>query len=140
MMARDDLLPKVLSTVHPRFRTPWVITLLTGDGGGGGRRLLPGGAAGGDYSNSGTLFAFAAVSAAVMILRFTDKGRLRPFRTPLLFLVAPLSILGCLVLFLSLGVQSKLLFVVWTAIGLLIYFSFGFWNSNVRRGVVDTDD
>ncbi len=139
VMARDGLLPRVLSTVHKRFRTPWVITLVTGVVVALAAAFFPVGQLA-DYSNSGTLFAFAAVSAAVMILRFTDKGRLRPFRTPLLFLVAPLSILGCLVLFLSLGVQSKLLFVVWTAIGLVIYFSYGFWRSNVKRGVVDSDD
>ncbi|MFV4733729.1 amino acid permease C-terminal domain-containing protein, partial [Mycobacterium tuberculosis] len=85
----------------------------------------------------GTLFAFAAVSLGVMILRFTDKNRVRPFRTPLLFIVAPVSILGCLLLFFSLGIESKMVFVVWTLIGLALYFSYGFWRSNVRHGVED---
>jgi APA family basic amino acid/polyamine antiporter len=72
-----------------------------------------------------------------MILRFTDKSRPRPFRTPILFVVAPLSIIGCLALFLSLDVKSKTVFFVWSAIGLVLYFSYGFWRSNVRRGVIE---
>ena len=139
VMARDGLLPKRLSAVHPRFKTPWVITLVTGVLVAIAAAFLPVGALA-DYSNAGTLFAFAAVSLGVMILRFTDKTRVRPFRTPLLFVVAPLSIIGCLLLFFSLGIESKMVFVGWTIIGLVLYFAFGFWNSNVRRGVEDDTD
>jgi len=134
VMARDGLLPPVLSTVHPRFKTPWVITLVTGVVVALFAAFLPVGQLA-DYSNSGTLFAFAAVSLGVMILRFTDKNRVRPFRTPLLFVVAPASIIGCAVLFMSLDGKSKGLFLTWTVIGLVFYFSYGFWKSNVRRGV-----
>jgi APA family basic amino acid/polyamine antiporter len=74
-----------------------------------------------------------------MVLRKTDKTRHRPFRTPFVFVVAPASIIGCLVLFLSLDSKSKGLFAVWTVIGLIFYFSYGFWKSNVRRGVVDVE-
>lgn len=139
VMARDGLLPKVLSTVHSKFRTPWVITIVTGIVVAICAAFLPVGQLA-DYSNSGTLFAFAAVSLGVMILRFTDPNRRRPFKTPLLFVVAPLSIIGCIMLFMSLNDKSKLLFVVWTAVGLLFYFLFGFWNSNVRRGVTDVPE
>ncbi|THD65007.1 amino acid permease [Phenylobacterium sp.] len=138
VMARDGLLPPVLSTVHKRFKTPWIITLVTGVVVAVFAAFLPVGQLA-DYSNSGTLFAFAAVSLGVMILRFTDPSRARPFRTPLLFIVAPASILGCAVLFMSLDGKSKGLFITWTAIGLLFYFCYGFWKSNVRRGVVDSD-
>ena len=139
VMARDGLLPKVLSAVHPRFKTPYVVTIITGTGVAIAAGLLPVGRLA-DYSNSGTLFAFAVVSLAVMMLRFSDKGRRRPFRAPLLFVAAPLSILGCLLLFVSLPIEAKLLFPIWSAVGLALYFSYGFWNSNVRRGVVDRDD
>jgi APA family basic amino acid/polyamine antiporter len=142
VMARDGLLPKGLSAVHPKFQTPWVITLVTGVLVAIAAAFLPVGQLA-DYSNAGTLFAFAMVSLGVMILRFTDKDRVRPFRTPLLFIVAPVSILGCLLLFFSLGIESKMVFVVWTLIGLVLYFAYGFWNSNVRHGVeddVDLDD
>ena len=139
VMARDGLLPGALSAVHPRFKTPWIITMLTGAFVATAAAFLPVGQLV-DYSNAGTLFAFAAVSLGVMILRLTDKSRPRPFRTPLLFVVAPLSILGCLTLFLSLAPQSKILFLVWSTIGLLIYFAYGYRRSNVARGVVDSDD
>ena len=134
VMARDGLLPPVLSTVHPKFRTPWIITLVTGAVVATFAAFLPVGQLA-DYSNSGTLFAFAAVSLGVMILRFTDPNRVRPFRTPLLFIVAPASIIGCAVLFMSLDGKSKGLFISWTVIGLIFYFCYGFWKSNVRRGV-----
>jgi APA family basic amino acid/polyamine antiporter len=138
VMARDGLLPPVLSTVHAKFKTPWVITLVTGVVVALFAAFLPVGQLA-DYSNSGTLFAFAAVSLGVMVLRFTDRTRVRPFRTPALFVVAPLSIIGCGVLFLSLDDKSKTLFYTWTAIGLVFYFSYGFWRSNVRRGAVDAE-
>jgi APA family basic amino acid/polyamine antiporter len=139
VMARDGLLPSGLSAVHPKFKTPYVVTLVTGIVVAIAAAFFPVSQLA-DYSNSGTLFAFAAVSLGVMILRFTDPTRHRPFRTPLLFLVAPASILGCVVLFLSLGIQSKMLFVVWTLIGLVLYFCYGFWRSNIARGVIDSDD
>jgi APA family basic amino acid/polyamine antiporter len=138
VMARDGLLPPVLSTVHPKFKTPWIITLVTGVVVAVFAAFLPVGQLA-DYSNSGTLFAFAAVSLGVMILRFTDKTRARPFRTPAVFVIAPLSIIGCLVLFVSLDGKSQGLFVVWTLIGLVFYFTYGFWRSNVRRGVDESE-
>jgi len=139
VMARDGLLPKVLSSVHPRFKTPHVVTMITGVGVAIAAGLLPVGKLA-DYSNSGTLFAFGVVSLAVMILRFTAKDRHRPFKAPLLFVVAPMSIVGCVVLFISLPIEAKLLFPIWSAIGLALYFSYGFWRSNVRRGVIDVED
>jgi APA family basic amino acid/polyamine antiporter len=139
VMARDGLLPTQLSAVHPKFKTPWVITLVTGVVVAIFAAFLPVGQLA-DYSNSGTLFAFAAVSVGVMILRFTDPNRPRPFRTPALFVIAPLSIVGCLVLFVSLDNKSKGLFVVWTLLGLVFYFIYGFWNSHVRRGIIDVGE
>jgi APA family basic amino acid/polyamine antiporter len=139
VMARDGLLPTGLSAVHPRFRTPWVITLVTGCVVAVAAAFLPVGTLA-DYSNSGTLFAFAAVSLGVMVLRFTDPGRHRPFRTPAVFVVAPLSIVGCLVLFLSLDEKSKMLFFVWTVAGLVLYFCYGFWRSQVRLGVSEAHE
>ncbi|MBW8881641.1 MAG: amino acid permease [Asticcacaulis sp.] len=122
VMARDGLLPKGLSAVHSKFKTPWVITLVTGVFVAIAAAFLPVGALA-DYSNAGTLFAFAAASAGVMILRLTDKNRVRPFKTPLLFIVAPLSIAGCLLLFFSLDKTSWLVFGSWAVIGLVFYFA-----------------
>jgi APA family basic amino acid/polyamine antiporter len=139
VMARDGLLPDRLSSVHPKFRTPWIVTIVTGIFVAIAAAFLPVGTLA-DYSNAGTLFAFAAVSVGVMVLRFTDPGRRRPFRTPLLFVVAPLSIAGCLLLFFSLGIESKELFVAWTILGLIFYFLYGYRHSHVARGVVDVPE
>ncbi|HEY6048958.1 MAG TPA: amino acid permease [Sphingomicrobium sp.] len=139
VMARDGLLPERLSTVHERFRTPYVVTIVTGVVVAIAAAFLPVGTLA-DYSNAGTLFAFAAVSLGVMILRKKDPGRPRPFRTPALYLVAPLSIAGCLLLFINLNNESKLLFVSWTVIGLVFYFLYGYRHSHVARGVVEVPE
>ena len=138
-MARDGLLPDRLSRVHDRFRTPYVVTIVTGIFVAIAAAFLPVGTLA-DYSNAGTLFAFAAVSLGVMILRRRDPSRPRPFRTPALFVVAPLSIAGCVLLFLNLNVESKLLFVTWTIIGLVVYFFYGFRHSHVARGVTEVPE
>ena len=139
VMARDGLLPERLSAVHPRFRTPYVVTIVTGIFVAIAAAFLPVGTLA-DYSNAGTLFAFAAVSAGVMILRRKDPGRSRPFRTPALYVVAPLSIAGCVLLFVNLNMESKLLFLTWTILGLLFYFLSGYRHSNVGRGIVEVPE
>ena len=139
VMARDGLLPERLSTVHQRFRTPYVVTIVTGFVVALAAAFLPVGTLA-DYSNAGTLFAFAAVSLGVMILRKKDPSRPRPFRTPAIFIVAPLSIAGCALLFINLNNESKLLFVTWTVLGLIFYFLYGYRHSNVARGIVDVPE
>jgi APA family basic amino acid/polyamine antiporter len=139
VMARDGLLPDRLSTVHERFRTPYVVTIVTGIVVAIAAAFLPVGTLA-DYSNAGTLFAFAAVSLGVMILRARDPNRPRPFRTPALYIVAPLSIAGCALLFINLNNESKLLFVSWTVIGLIFYFLYGYRHSHVARGVTEVPE
>jgi APA family basic amino acid/polyamine antiporter len=139
VMARDGLLPDKLSTVHEKFRTPYIVTIVTGVVVAIAAAFLPVGTLA-DYSNAGTLFAFAMVSLGVMVLRKKDPGRARPFRTPALFVVAPLSIAGCLLLFINLNNESKLLFVTWTVIGLIFYFLYGYRHSHVGRGVVEVPE
>jgi len=139
VMARDGLLPERLSAVHPRFKTPHVVTIVTGIFVAIAAAFLPVGTLA-DYSNAGTLFAFAAVSLGVMILRKKDPNRPRPFRTPAIYLIAPLSIAGCLLLFVNLNNESKLLFVSWTVLGLVIYFLYGYRHSHVARGVVEVPE
>jgi len=139
VMARDGLLPDVLSNVHPRFRTPHVVTWITGLSVAVGAAFLPVGKLA-DFSNSGTLFGFAVVSLAVLVMRFTHPGRHRPFRAPMLWLFSPLAILGCLFLFFFLPWQAKLWFPVWTAIGLVLYFSYGYRHSHVGRGVTEVPE
>jgi APA family basic amino acid/polyamine antiporter len=139
VMARDGLLPERLSAVHERFRTPYIVTIVTGVFVAIAAAFLPVGTLA-DYSNAGTLFAFAAVSLGVMILRKKDPNRPRPFRTPAIFIVAPLSIAGCLLLFVNLNIESKLLFISWTVLGLVVYFLYGYRHSNVARGIVEVPE
>jgi len=134
VMARDGLLPEFLSSVHPRFHTPHVVTWITGIGVAFGAAFLPVGKLA-DFSNSGTLFGFAVVSLAVLVMRATHPDRPRPFRAPMLWLFSPLAILGCLVLFFFLPWQAKVLFPVWSGIGLLLYFAYGFRHSHVGLGI-----
>lgn len=133
VMSRDGLLPEVLSRVHPKYKTPHIVTIVTGVLVLFAAAFLPVGQLA-DISNSGTLFAFLMVAIAVMMLRIKDPGRRRPFRTPLVWIVAPLAIAGCLVLFFSLPMKAKLLLPIWAAIGLVFYFAYGFRKSHVGRG------
>ena len=134
-MARDGLLPEKLASVHPRYRTPHVVTLVTGIGATAAAAFLPVGKLA-DYSNSGTLFAFLMVAVSVMVLRRTDPGRRRPFVTPLLWLVGPLTIIGCVALYLSLPLTAKLVLPGWGIVGLLIYFFYSRSRSHVGRGII----
>ena len=138
-MARDGLLPDKLASVHPRYHTPHIVTLVTGAGTTLAAAFLPVGKLA-DYSNSGTLFAFMMLAIAVMVLRKTDPARKRPFRTPFVYLVAPLAIIGCVGLYFSLPLTAILLLPVWGAIGLLVYFFYSRGHSHVGRGLTDAPD
>ncbi|WBY07412.1 amino acid permease [Sphingomonas sp. 7/4-4] len=139
VMSRDGLLPAVLSKVHPKFHTPHVITILTGVFVALFAAFFPVGKLA-DISNSGTLFAFAAVSIAVLVLRRTDPTRHRPFRTPFIVVTAPIAILGCAYLFYSLGYETKMMFFIWAAIGLVVYFAYSRRKSHVGRGIIDVHE
>ncbi|HEX7113145.1 MAG TPA: amino acid permease [Mizugakiibacter sp.] len=129
-MSRDGLLPEVLSRVHPRFHTPHVITIVTGLVVATCSALFPVGKLA-DTSNSGTLLAFAMVSIGVMILRRQQPERPRPFRTPMVWLVCPLAVIGCVLLFVNLSMTAKVVFVTWAAIGLVLYSLYGYRRSQL---------
>jgi APA family basic amino acid/polyamine antiporter len=132
-MSRDGLLPEVLSRIHPKFHTPHVITLITGVVVALCSAFFPVGKLA-DTSNSGTLLAFAMVSLGVLILRKRQPNRARPFRTPFAWVVCPLAVLGCLLLFVNLSMTAKLVFVIWAAVGLLLYMAFGRRRSHLAPG------
>ena len=138
-MARDGLLPAKLASVHPRYRTPHVVTLVTGAGATIAAAFLPVGKLA-DYSNAGTLFAFLMVAVSVMVLRKTDPGRKRPFRMPLVYVIAPLAIIGCLGLYIALPLTAILVLPGWGILGLLIYFLYSRSRSHVGRGVTDAPE
>jgi basic amino acid/polyamine antiporter, APA family len=131
-MSRDGLLPEICSRVHPKFHTPHIITMITGVAVSLFAAMFPVGILA-DISNSGTLFAFIAVAFGVMILRQTQPGRARPFRTPLVWVVCPLAVLGCVLLFVNLSVKALTVFAVWTVIGLLVYSAYGLRHSDLAK-------
>jgi APA family basic amino acid/polyamine antiporter len=131
-MARDGLLPQWAAKVHPRTRIPWATTLLTGIFvalwslvGDAGETY--------DLTNIGTLFAFILVSIGVLVLRYKDPDRPRPFRVPLIWPVSVLSSIGCLFLMKGLPNQSWYRFGGWLVIGLGLYFTYGFQHSVLRK-------
>src|SRR5262249_48352265 len=129
-MARDGLLPKWAARVHPRFRTPYVTTIITGVAVGLPAMFVDITSAI-EFTNIGTLFAFVLVSAGVIVLRVTDPDRPRPFRCPGVPWVPLLSIVCCVALMLPLPRVTWLRFVGWLAIGLIIYFAYGRHNSRL---------
>jgi APA family basic amino acid/polyamine antiporter len=139
VMARDGLLPEKLASVHPRFHTPHVVTAVTGVGVMLAAAFLPVGKLA-DYSNSGTLFAFAMVAVSVLVLRRTDPTRKRPFRTPAVGIIAPLAILGCIGLYVKLPLVAILVLPGWGIVGLLLYFSYSRSRSHVGRGIIDVPE
>lgn len=132
-MARDGLLPSVFASVHPRFKTPHVTTILTG--------IAVGGIAAFatvdemvSLTNIGTLFAFILVCVGVMVLRHKDPERPRPFRVPLgPYLLPGLGALSCALLIYFLPEGSYWRFVGWLMLGLSVYFSYGYTRSAVGQ-------
>ncbi len=123
-MARDGLMPAAFSRIHEKYHTPHIVTMTTGVAVALFAAMFPVGALA-DISNSGTLFAFFIVALGVMILRVQQPHHERHFRTPLLWLVGPLAMAGCLLLFVSLGSYTIKLFFMWAFAGLVLYFLYG---------------
>jgi APA family basic amino acid/polyamine antiporter len=131
-MSKDGLLPPVFAVVHPRFRTPWLASLLTGAFAMAMAGLLPIGLLG-ELVSIGTLLAFAIVCGGVLVLRYTDPDLVRPFRTPLVPLVPAGGIAACLYLMLGLPPDTWARLIIWMVIGLAIYFLYGRRHSKVGR-------
>ena len=128
VMARDGLLPQSLAKVHQRTGSPLLMTFVTAIFVGAIAGLFPLGEIAA-LANAGTLAAFIAVGASVIVLRRREPARERPFRAPLGVLTALLAIAGCLYLFVTLPTQTQLYFVIAHAIGLVAYFAWGFRKS-----------
>jgi len=124
-MARDGLLPtSFFGAVHPKFRTPWKSTILTGCLVGLMASFIPLGILA-ELVNIGTLLAFVIVCAAVLIMRFTNPQAERPFRCPASPVIPVSGILSCTLLMFSLPSENWLRLFVWMALGMVIYFAYG---------------
>jgi APA family basic amino acid/polyamine antiporter len=132
-MARDGLLPhNIFGVVHPRFRTPHRSTIVTGVLMAVVAALTPIKALE-EMVNIGTYFAFIIVCAAVMLMRVKKPDAARPFRCPMLFVVAPLGILINLAMMLFLAPATWARLGIWLAIGLALYFTYGSRFSTLRQ-------
>ncbi len=131
-MSRDGLLPPVLAKVHPRFRTPYVGTILTGvfvavfAAFANIAEVV-------DLTNIGTLFAFVLVSAGVIALRRLEPDRPRPFRVPGVPYTPLISIAACAYLMFQLPGVTWIRFAIWLVLGLVFYFFYGYRHSVLRN-------
>ena len=132
-MSKDGLVPSVFSQLHPKFRTPFksnmILFVFVSLFGG----FVPGNVAG-DLTSFGTLFAFVLVCVGIWVMRISNPGAIRPFKTPLVPLVPILGIVICIALILSLDYVTQLSALAWLLIGLVVYFTYSKKNSVLRQG------
>ncbi|MGN6391950.1 MAG: amino acid permease [Gemmatimonadales bacterium] len=136
-MSRDGLLPGLFGAVHPRFRTPWLSTMLTGGVVTVGAGLLPIGVLG-QLVSIGSLLAFVLVCIGVIVLRRTAADVVRPFRCPGVPLVPILGALACVAQMVSLPLKTWARLVVWMALGFAIYFLYSRERARQRRQALET--
>ena len=134
-LARDGLVPKgFFGDIHPKFRTPWKSTILTGLFVATMAGLIPLSILA-EMTSIGTLFAFVIVCGAVLVMRRTNPDAKRPFRAPFVPLVPILGILTCLLLMFSLPAENWYRLIIWLAVGLLIYFLYGRRHSVMSKHI-----
>ena len=131
-MSNHGLLPKFFGRVHPRFRTPHIATLITGITAAAAGGLLPLGLLG-ELVSIGTLIAFMVVCVGVLVLRRTRPELQRPFRVPAVWPVALAGLGICLLMVSFLPAGTWLRLILWTVIGLVIYWLYGYRNSRLRN-------
>src|SRR5437667_5958351 len=129
-MARDGLLPQFVNKVHPRFQTPYITSIVTGIGVAFVSALLTVREAG-NLVSIGTLLAFVIVSIGVMVLRVRDPNLPRAFKTPAVFIVAPLGAISAAYLMISLPWTTWRRLIIWFVVGMVLYFVYGMSHSKL---------
>jgi APA family basic amino acid/polyamine antiporter len=131
-MARDGLMPPIFGAVHPKFRTPHISTLITGVLAAIFAGLLPIEILG-ELVSIGTLVAFIVVCAGVLVLRYTRPDLPRPFRVPAVWFTSIMGVIFCAGMAASLPTATWIRLVLWSAVGFVLYFAYGYSHSRLRR-------
>ena len=131
-MARDGLLPEWVARIDPKTRTPYTSTLITGIL-VAIASMVGDAAETYDLTNVGTLFAFALVCAGVLVLRIKEPNRERPFKVPFVWIIAPLGVAACIFIMIGLPYQAWERFLIWLAVGMVLYALYGFQHSKLHR-------
>ena len=137
-MARDGLLPRWAAKIHPKYRTPHITTVLTGVVVALGALVMDENEIY-DLTNIGTLSAFAIVCIGVLVLRLKEPERHRPFRVPFVWFVSLGGAAACIYIMAGLPAHAWERFGIWLAVGLALYFVYGYRNSTLRRGAPPVD-
>jgi APA family basic amino acid/polyamine antiporter len=132
-MSRDGLLPPFVRRIHPRFRTPYITSVVTGLAVAIPAALLPVRDAA-KLVSIGTLLAFVIVCTGILVLRIREPNLPRPFKTPFVWFVAPMGALSAAYLMFYLDIETWLRLVIWLAIGLAIYFLYSRTHSRLAVG------
>jgi APA family basic amino acid/polyamine antiporter len=129
-MSRDGLLPPFVNRIHPKFRTPWVTSIVTGIGVAIFSAIFTVREAG-SLVSIGTLLAFVIVSAGILVLRLREPNLPRTFKTPAVWFVAPMGAVSAIYLMVSLPWRTWERLLIWLVIGLVIYFGYGVRKSKL---------
>jgi basic amino acid/polyamine antiporter, APA family len=131
-MSKDGLLPKFVSQIHPKFRTPWITSIITGIAVAFVSSLLTVREAG-SLVSIGTLLAFVIVSIGILVLRVREPDLPRTFKTPWVWFVAPMGVISAVYLMASLPWRTWERLIIWFVVGMVLYFGYGVRNSRLAK-------
>jgi basic amino acid/polyamine antiporter, APA family len=132
-MAKDGLMPKFFGEIHDKFKTPWKSTILVGGIVSVIAAITPIDKVS-EMCSMGTLLAFAMISGAVLLLRYQQPDIDRPYKAPWIFFVAPMGVLFNVFLMTQVRTETWHAFLIWSAIGIAVYFLYSRGKSHLNEG------